>query len=165
MVRLAQGPAVEVSTRIEAPPAVVWRYVTDVALPARFSSELQDAEWLDGAEGPAVGARLRGRNRHPRVGEWETVSTVTAMEVERLLEWRVGDPDEPAAAWRFELDVDGGATVLRQRCRLGPGPSGLTAALEAMPDKEELIIERRLAEHRTNMEATVAGIKDLCEQR
>jgi hypothetical protein len=32
-----------------------------------------------------------------------------------------------------------------------------------MPDKEERIIERRLEEHRANMQATVDGIKALAE--
>jgi hypothetical protein len=39
----------------------------------------------------------------------------------------------------------------------------LTPAIEAMPDKEELIVARRLEEHRGNMAATVAGIKALAE--
>lgn len=30
-----------------------------------------------------------------------------------------------------------------------------------MPDKESKILHRRLAEHRTNMEATLAGVKAL----
>ena len=42
--------------------------------------------------------------------------------------------------------------------RIGPGPSGLTPAIEAMPDKEERIIERRLEEFRRNMETTLDGI-------
>ena len=55
-------------------------------------------------------------------------------------------------------------TRLRQWARLGPGPSGLSMAIESMPDKEQRIIARRLEEHRTNMTATLAGIKDLAER-
>jgi hypothetical protein len=165
VVRFAEGPTAEVSTRIEASASVVWALVADVGLPARFSSELQEAEWLDGATGPTVGARLRGRSRHPVAGEWETISVITIVEPERLLEWRVGDPDLPAATWSFELTPDADTTTLRQRVRLGPGPSGLTSVLEAMPDKEERIIERRLDEHRANMAGTVDGIKALAEAR
>jgi hypothetical protein len=46
---------------------------------------------------------------------------------------------------------------------MGPGPSGLTAAIERMPDKEERIIERRLQQHGENMTATIEGIKRLAE--
>lgn len=162
-MRYADGPTAELDTTIEAPPERVWPLVTDITLPARFSSEFQGARWIDGADGPAVGARFRGRNHHPARGEWETTSTVVAVEDERVFEWRVGDPEQPSACWRFELLPEGTGTRLRQWTRLGPGPSPLTAAIASMPDKEERIIERRLSEHRTNMEATLAGIKALAE--
>jgi hypothetical protein len=46
---------------------------------------------------------------------------------------------------------------------MGPAPSGLTPAIEAMPDKEERIIARRLGEHQKNMQANVDGVKQLAE--
>ena len=89
---------------------------------------------------------------------------VTECAPPRAFEWAVGDPDFPSARWRFDLDPQpGGGTRLRQWVRIGPAPSGLTPAIEAMPDKEERIVARRLDEHRANMAATVAGIKDLAE--
>ena len=53
--------------------------------------------------------------------------------------------------------------VLNQWMRMGPAPSGLTPAIEAMPDKEERIVARRLAEHQVNMQANVDGVKHLAE--
>jgi hypothetical protein len=47
--------------------------------------------------------------------------------------------------------------------QIGPAPSGISAAIEARPDKESAILRRRLAEHRANMTATLAGIKELAE--
>ena len=163
MTRFADGPTVAVEVRVDAPPEAVWPAVTDVDLPARFSEEFRGGTWAEGAAGPALGARFEGRNSHPRIGEWRTTSTVVAYEPGRLFAWAVGDPEHPGASWRFELEADGDGTRLRQRVRLGPGPSGLTPAIEAMPDKEERIIERRLEEHRKNMQATVDGIKALVE--
>jgi len=61
------------------------------------------------------------------------------------------------------LVPDGDGTRLRQWMRLGPGRTLLNDAIERMPEKEERIIDRRLAEHRINMEATVRGIKELAE--
>jgi len=43
--------------------------------------------------------------------------------------------------------------------RLGPGRSGLTPAIEAMPDKEARIVARRQSEHKANMQRVIAGIK------
>jgi uncharacterized protein YndB with AHSA1/START domain len=162
-MRYADGPSVEVEVHIAAPPARVWMLVSDIDLPARFSEEFQGAEWLDDAAGPAAGARFRGTNRHPAIGEWQTTCTLVGYEPERVFAWAVQDPDNPSASWRFELDGDGDATRLRYSCVLGPGPSGLSYAIEQRPDKEERIIERRQDEHRANMQRVVDGIKALAE--
>lgn len=163
-VRFEEGPTVEVSTVVDAPPAKVWELVCDIDLPSRFSEEFQGAEWLDGAE-PALGSRFRGRNRLEAMGEWQTTSTIVAFEPESVFEWAVGDPDDPSASWRFELAPEGSGTRLKQWTRMGPGPSGLTMAIERMPDKEERIIERRCQHHRENMARTLEGIKALAEAR
>lgn len=162
-MRFAEGPTVEVEVHVAAPPEAVWPVVSDIATPARFSSELQEATWLEGAAGPAPGARFRGRNLHPARGEWETTSTVVACEPARTFAWAVGDPDHPSALWRFDLEAMEGGTRLWQRATMGPGPSGVTMLIESMPDKEERIIERRVGEWRQNMLTTLEGIKSLVE--
>lgn len=162
-MRYADGPTVEVEVFVDAPVDRVWPLVADIDLPARFSTEIQGCRWLDGVAGPSVGARFVGRSGHPAVGEWETTCTVTECETGRAFGWAVGDPEHPSARWRFDLQADGAGTRLRQWAQIGPGPSGLTPAILAMPDKEERIIARRLDEHRVNMTATVEGVKALAE--
>ncbi|MGH7857717.1 MAG: SRPBCC family protein [Candidatus Binatia bacterium] len=163
-MRYADGPTVEVETFVEAPPAKVWELVCDIELPARFSKEFQGAEWIEGT-GPALGAKFRGRNQHAAAGEWQTTSTVVEFEPERVFGWAVTDPGNPSASWRFVLAPEGEGTRLKQWMHMGPGPSGLSAAIERMPDKEERIIERRCSEHRENMTRTLEGIKALAEGR
>jgi len=46
---------------------------------------------------------------------------------------------------------------------MGPGPSGISVAIEAMPDKEPRILQRRILEHHVNMMRTVEGIKTIAE--
>jgi uncharacterized protein YndB with AHSA1/START domain len=162
-MRFTDGPYVEVETRIEAPPARVWDFVCDVAVPAEFSSEFQGAEWLDGANPVAVGAKFRGHNKREAF-EWHTTSTIVECHEPRSFAWAVEDPDNPAATWRFALEADGAGTILTYSARLGPGPSGLTAAIDQRPDKEERIIENRCEELRRNMTATIEGIKKLAEE-
>jgi hypothetical protein len=157
-MRYADGPTAEVEIHVDAPPSAVWALVSDIEVPARFSSELQGAEWLDDT-------RFRGRSAHEAIGEWETTCTVVERVEDRVFAWCVGEPEAPSASWRFTLEPDGDGTRLRQWMRMGPAPSGLTPAIEAMPDKEERIIARRLDEHRFNMLATIQGIKDLAEKR
>lgn len=161
MVRYADGPTAIVERVVNAPSTVLWELVTDISLPARFSTEFQGAEWLD--EGPAAGARFRGHNSHEVVGDWSVVCTVTALEHERTFEWTVGPLDDRAACWRFDLEPSDDGVVLRFTAVMGPGPSGLTPAIEAMPEKEEAIVQRRLREWTTNMQRTVDGIAALAE--
>ena len=162
MARYADCPTAEVDVLVDAPVERLWELVTDIDLPARFSIELQGARWLD--DGPAVAARFVGRSFHKAFGEWETTCVVTSCEVNRCFGWAVGDPGNPSALWRFDLEPGGGGGVrLRQWMQMGPAPSGLNVAIEAMPDKEERIVARRLEEFRSNMQLTVEGIKQLAE--
>ena len=161
--RYADRPTVAVEVLIDAGLAVVWRLVADIGLPARFSSEFQGADWLDGATGPAVGARFVGRNRHPAVGTWQTICTVTECVPESRLGYAVQNPDDPAATWLFTLTRVGGRTRLRQSATLGPGPSLLSLVIAERPAAEREIVAGRLAYLRADMTATLTGIKDLAE--
>jgi len=162
-MRFADEPTVEVSVHIDASPSVVWPLVTDIAVPAEFSNELQGARWAEGFDGPKLGAKLRGQNKVEGVGEWETTSEIVECDEPRVFAWAVGDPFHASATWRFTLESDADGTLLTYLARMGPGPSGLTAAIDRMPDKEERIIERRLEHHRANMTSTIEGIKRLAE--
>lgn len=161
---LADGPGTVVEVDIEAPIAEVWDVVTDIEFGARFSEEFLGARWADGVDGPAVGAQFIGRNRHPAIGEWEVPCFVHRYVPEREFGWVTSDPDNPGARWCFELTSIAGATRLRYTLGLGPGPSGLTPAIAAMPEKEPRILFRRLEEHRANMQLVVDGVKSAVEQ-
>jgi hypothetical protein len=160
-MRYADSPTVVVSTEVRAPAAAVWALVSDINIAARFSPEFLGAEWLDADPGP--GARFVGRSRHDVIGEWSTTSYVSRYEPERAFAWDVSDPLHPSASWWFELDPQPAGVQLRHGARIGPGPSGLTPAITAMPEKEDRIIARRLAEFEANMTATVEGIRALAE--
>lgn len=157
-MRYADGPSVEVETVIDAPIEQVWGVVTDITTPASFSTELVGAQWVD--PGPvAVGSRFVGRNRHPALGEWETTSWVDRYEPPHVFGWVVSDPELPSAAWWFVLTQEPDGVRVRQGGRMGPAPSGLTIAINKMPDKEERIVARRLEEWERSMQATLDGIK------
>ncbi|MHB9848348.1 SRPBCC family protein [Streptomyces krungchingensis] len=159
----ADRPTVEVTTWIAATPERVWQLVSDVELMPGMSSELQSVEWLDGATGPAVGARFVGRSRHDSFGEWATTSTVVEAEPGRLFAWAVEDPAHPSAVWRFRLEPKDGGTELTQWMQMGPGRSGLSYAIDAMPEKEQKIVFVRMREFERNMTVTLDHIKNLAE--
>ena len=56
-----------------------------------------------------------------------------------------------------------GGTLLRQWVRMGQGRSGLSFAIEQMPDREQRIVFVRLRELAANMGATLDAIKRLAE--
>ena len=65
--------------------------------------------------------------------------------------------------WRFDLDPIAGGTRLRHSMVIGPGPSGITPTLEAMPDREARILSHRVDEHLTNMRRVIEAMKDAAE--
>jgi uncharacterized membrane protein len=161
--RYADKPTVEVHTWIDAPPQRVWEIVSDVELMPTMSSELQLVEWLEGACGPSVGARFIGRSKHEALGEWSTTSHVIECESQRVLAWAVEDPLNPTAIWRFRLEPKDGGTELSQWMQMGPARSGLSFAIDRMPDKEQKIVFVRMREFEQNMASTLGHIKKLAE--
>jgi uncharacterized protein YndB with AHSA1/START domain len=159
----ADTPAVAVQAYIEAPPERVWALVSDIRLMPELSAELQAVEWLDGVSGPALGHRFLGRNAHQALGNWETTSTIVECDEPRRFAWAVGDPGHPWSVWRFTLRPEGTGTVLEQWTQMGPARSGLSLAIDAMPDKEQKIVFVRLREFETGFKANLAAIKELAE--
>lgn len=161
--RYADNPTVQVQTWIGALPGRVWELVSDIELMPTMSQELQSVEWLDGATEPAVGAKFIGRSKHESLGEWATTSHVIECEPERVFAWAVEDPANPTAIWRFRLEPKNGGTELSEWMQMGPARSGLSFAIDRMPEKEQKIVFVRMREFEQNMAATLAHIKKLAE--
>jgi hypothetical protein len=75
----------------------------------------------------------------------------------------VGDPDNPSTTWRFTLEPVDGGTELRQWAQIGPARSGLSFAIDRMPEKEQKIVFVRLREIEASMTRTLAAIKEKVE--
>ena len=161
--RFADGPGTIVETDIAAPVSAVWALVTDINVPAAFSTEFLGAEWESDERG--AGATFLARNNHPAIGEYQIRCWIDAREENRAFGWRTSDPDQPGARWRFDLEQGPGRTRLRFSVTMGPGSSGTSTAVERMPDKEERIVLRRIREMRPNMQRTVDGIRHLAEEQ
>jgi hypothetical protein len=70
---------------------------------------------------------------------------------------------DPAARWRFRLEAKDGGTELSEWMQLGPARSGLSFAIDRMPDKEQKIVFVRMREFERNMTVTLERIKALAE--
>jgi uncharacterized membrane protein len=161
--RYADKPSVHVQVWIDAPPRRVWEVVSDIRLMPSMSHELQAVEWLDGASAPVVGARFVGHSKHDALGEWATTSEVIECASERVLAWAVEDPANPTAVWRFLLERKNSGTMLSEWMQLGPARSGLSHAIDRMPEKEQKIVFVRMREFEQSIAATLAHIKRLAE--
>ncbi|MEH0421517.1 SRPBCC family protein [Streptomyces sp. B21-083] len=159
----ADKPTVEVPIWIAAPPERVWELVSDIELMPGLSTELRSVEWLDGRTGPALGARFVGRSEHESLGEWATTSHIVEYEPPSVFAWAIEDPEHPSAIWRFTLEPRDDGTLLREWMQLGPGRSGLSHAIDRMPEKEQKIVFVRMREFERNIGATLESIKKLAE--
>jgi hypothetical protein len=91
----------------------VWNLIADVRNTGKFSPEVLEAEWLDGASGRALGARFRGHVKRNEIGPvYWTTCRVTACEPGREFGFDVLLGDKPANSWHYRLTaVDAGTEV------------------------------------------------------
>ena len=109
-----------VNVHMAASPDRVWALVSDVTRVGDFSPETFEAQWLDGATGPAPGARFRGHvKRNGRGPVYWTVCTVTACEPGREFAFTVGGPRGTIVnSWRYLLEPSAGGTDVTESFEL-----------------------------------------------
>lgn len=110
----------EVTLHIDAPIAEVWDLVSDVTRIGEFSPETFEAEWLDGATGPEVGARFRGHVKRNEKGPiyWSTC-VVEVCEPEQEFTFGVIMNGDVINTWGYRLaEADGGGTDVTEFFRL-----------------------------------------------
>jgi hypothetical protein len=106
---------------MSAPAERVWELVSDVTRIGRYSPETFEAEWLDGATGPVVGAKFRGHVRRNGKGPvYWTTCTVTACEPGREFAFGVGPAGRPLNVWRYRLAPSGDGTDVTESFELAP---------------------------------------------
>jgi len=115
-----------VTVRMAAPAPAIWALLSEVTRIGRYSPEAFEAEWLDGATGPAVGARFRGHVKRNGIGPvYWTTCTVTACVPDREFAFGVGNATKPLNVWRYVLapapDAEG-ETDVTESFQLAPLP-------------------------------------------
>jgi hypothetical protein len=103
---------------VDATVLQVWDVVSDVTRVGEWSHECRGAYWLGGADGPAVGARFRGRNRAGWSGwaRWSRTCEIVSWDPPAELVWRTVPtllfPD--STEWRIRLEIADSGTRLTQ---------------------------------------------------
>ncbi len=145
-----------VTEHVEAPPERVWELVADVTQTHRYSEETFEAEWLDGAAGPAVGVRFRGHvKRNGRGPTYWTTCRITACEPGREFGFEVLAGRSVVNTWLYRFAPAGDGTDVTESFRLPPSLG--TKVYWALAGWA------RGRTNRANMRATLQRIKAVAE--
>ncbi len=101
----------EATMTINAAPELVYAMVSDVTRTPEFSPEIVECRWLDGATGPAVGARFKATNRaNPKRPTWNNTPVVTVADPGREFAFSRSEPFSGTIVWRYLFESDGTRT-------------------------------------------------------
>ena len=152
---MKQGTKGEARTHIDAPPETVYALVTDVTRMGEWSPETVSCVWLDGATGPAVGARFKGSNKNG-FARWSTKPTVSVADPGREFSFVVGGLTQ----WTYRFEAANGGTELVESFEM----------LRDLPwyygfvDRWIMRVKDRRADLEAGMRKTVERIKQAVEK-
>jgi hypothetical protein len=105
-----------------APAQAIWDLIADVRNTGKFSPETFEAEWLDGATEPALGAKFRGHVRRNEIGPvYWTTCRVTACEPGREFGFEVLAGNRPVNNWHYRLEPGADGTDVTESFRMNEG--------------------------------------------
>ncbi|MCF6388432.1 SRPBCC family protein [Mycobacterium sp. MBM] len=103
------APLLQAQIDISAPPARVWALISDLKKMPQWSPQCRAMKVIGTLR---EGAKTLNLNRRGRMF-WPTSSTITVLEPERKLAFRV---DANGTEWSYELEpIDGGTRVVESR--------------------------------------------------
>jgi Polyketide cyclase / dehydrase and lipid transport len=106
---------------MNAPADRIWDLVSDVTKIGRYSPETFEGEWIEGATGPAVGAKFRGHVKRNQKGPiYWTTCTVIASEPGKEFTFGVGASAKPLNVWSYTLEPSGDGTDVTESFTLTP---------------------------------------------
>jgi hypothetical protein len=149
-----------VTAYMEASPEDVYALVADVTRMPEFSPEILRCTWLDGATGPAVGARFAARNKVPNRPPWTNKPVVTVVEPGRAFAFARTEKFAGTVAWSYRFEPEGSGTrvtesyeVTKPLSRFGWFIIGVLFARK-----------NRRADLRTGMEQTLDRMRAVAER-
>jgi hypothetical protein len=144
-----------VTVHMNASAIDIWDLVADVRNTGRFSPETFDAEWLDGATEPAMGARFRGHVKRNEIGPvYWTTCQVTACVPGKEFGFAVLTAGRAVNNWHYGFVATDTGTDVTESFRTIESP--LLRPLEFLGYLRK---QRNLRDMRTTLER----IKDVVE--
>jgi ribosome-associated toxin RatA of RatAB toxin-antitoxin module len=150
---MKKGTRGEVRTQVSAQPEKLYELVSDVTRMGEWSPETVKCEWIDGARGPAVGARFKGTNKR-KFARWSTKPTVVVADAPREFAF---ETKETRWTYRFEPASAGGTELSESFEMVKDVPAFVVFG-------ERLIgIKDRKADLERGMQETIERIKRVAE--
>lgn len=100
----------EVSAYVAASPLAVYELVSDVTRTPELSPEVVSCRWIDGATGPAVGARFEAVNKVGRGPAWKNQPVVTVADPGREFTFSRTEKTAGTLVWRYLIQPEGDGT-------------------------------------------------------
>lgn len=109
-----------VTVHMSAPAEKIWNLIAEIRNTGRFSPEVFEAEWLGGADGPALGAKFRGHVRRNEIGPvyWTTCKVTACVPGKEFGFAVLGPGDQAVNNWHYKLTPRGDGTDVTESFRL-----------------------------------------------
>jgi Polyketide cyclase / dehydrase and lipid transport len=146
----------EATATIAADPVKVYNLVSDLPRMGEWSPENTGGTWIDGADGPAVGARFRGSNKRG-VLRWSTTVEVTDATPGKRFAFEVTYGPVPISHWEYTFEPDGGG------CRVTETWAEKRPTWMKLASVPMMAVADRAKHNQRNMEATLAALKVAAE--
>jgi len=155
---MKKGTTGEASVHVDAPPEKVYELVSDVTRMGEWSPECRKCEWIDGATGPAVGARFKGSNKNG-IFRWSTKPKVVAADEGREFAFATELRGKDLTKWTYRFEPDGAGTKVTESFEMLEDQPGFLDFVE----KYFMRIKDRRADLIEDMKATLGRIKSAVE--
>lgn len=153
---MASKDPVSVRRDIAATPETLWSMITDLPRMGEWSPENRGGTWAKGANGPAVGAVFKGKNKNGKKS-WSTSVKVNACDEPRRFSFGLMVFGSNWCDWVYEIEpIPTGARVTHSwvdhrsgfSARLGKWVSG---------------VADRASHNKANMEVTLENLAKAAE--
>ena len=153
-----KGTTGSATIHIDAAPEKIYALVSDITRMGEWSPETVKTEWLDGATGPAVGARFKGTNRNG-IFRWSTKPRVLAADAGREFAFVTDLRGKDLTKWSYRFEPDAGGTKVTESFELMNNTPGIIDFVE----KYFMRIKDRKVDLEQGMQETLQRIKAAVE--
>ncbi len=103
---------------IEARPEALYGIIADVTRTPEYTPDIVRVEWLDGATGPAVGARFKAINTAGKGPKWSNKPVITVLDPNREIAWERTEKGGGTLEWRYRFEPEGTGTRVTESYRV-----------------------------------------------